>query len=133
MKVKDIMKSPVHSIKNSSPPSKAVNMMVNYSIGAVLITDEVGEPWSIITESDIIRILHSNSQKNELSWLWIRPLHSFNLNALHTISPNNRIADAIQQMAAYRIRRLPVVHNERLVGMITEREIIEKMAQKSMK
>jgi len=49
----------------------------------------------------------------------------------HTISPDATIADALELMRKNNIRRLPVVKNGELVGIITEREILEVSPSKA--
>jgi predicted transcriptional regulator len=133
MQVSEVMTAPIITIACDEPLSRAVNIMANKKIGAIVILDYDSSPWSIITESDIIRILSKHSNDENIDWLWKRPIHSFRLKALHYINSGGSISDAIQRMAAYRIRRLPVIDDEELMGMVTEREILDKMASKSLR
>lgn len=43
----------------------------------------------------------------------------------YTVSPDSTIADALDLMRSKKIRRVPVVKNEKLVGIITERKLLE--------
>ncbi|HHV96319.1 MAG TPA: CBS domain-containing protein [Clostridiaceae bacterium] len=49
----------------------------------------------------------------------------------YTISPDATIADALELMRKNNVRRLPVVKNGELVGIITEREILEVSPSKA--
>jgi CBS-domain-containing membrane protein len=42
-----------------------------------------------------------------------------------TVAPETRIEDAIKIMGAKRIRRLPVVKDGKLIGMVTERDLLQ--------
>jgi hypothetical protein len=44
---------------------------------------------------------------------------------LVTIPPNTDVADAARKMAKLKIRRLPVVVRNELVGMLTEKDILK--------
>jgi CBS domain-containing protein len=44
-----------------------------------------------------------------------------------TCSPDDDLVDALARMLERRVRRLPVVENDRLVGILTERDLMAAM------
>jgi CBS domain-containing protein len=74
----------------------------------------------IITERDIVRII-ALLQPSSLTV----PLQEFMSKPVITLSPNNSIKDAIQTMQLKNIRTLPVVENQDLQGIITEKDIFK--------
>ena len=74
----------------------------------------------IITERDIVRII-ALLQPSSLTV----PIREFMSKPVITLSPNNSIKDAIQTMQLKNIRTLPVVENQDLQGIITEKDIFK--------
>jgi CBS domain-containing protein len=104
-------------------------MNVN-SIGSLIIvkrldsnnpnTSNNKEIIGIITERDIVRIVGLLQPS-----LLTVPIREFMSKPVITLSPNNSIKDAIQTMQLKNIRTLPVVENENLQGIITEKDIFK--------
>ena len=74
----------------------------------------------IITERDIVRIIGLLQPS-----LLTVPIREFMSKPVITLSPNNSIKDAIQTMQLKNIRTLPVVENQDLQGIITEKDIFK--------
>ena len=74
----------------------------------------------IITERDIVRII-ALLQPSSLTV----PIREFMSKPVITLSSNNSIKDAIQTMQLKNIRTLPVVENQNLQGIITEKDIFK--------
>jgi CBS domain-containing protein len=53
---------------------------------------------------------------------------SFMTTPVITIAPSASLWDALQLMQQNRIRRLPIVQNEKLIGIITEKDVVKAVA-----
>ena len=105
-------------------------VMNENSIGSLIIvkrldsnnpnTSNNKEIIGIITERDIVRIIGLLQPS-----LLTVPIREFMSKPVITLSPNNSIKDAIQTMQLKNIRTLPVVENENLQGIITEKDIFK--------
>jgi CBS domain-containing protein len=106
-------------------------IMNDNSIGSVIIVKGLDsndpnrrnnnkEIVGIITERDIVRII-GLLQPSSLTV----PIREFMSKPVITLSPNNSIKDAIQTMQLKNIRTLPVVENQNLQGIITEKDIFK--------
>jgi CBS domain-containing protein len=105
-------------------------VMNENSIGSLIIVNRLDsnnpnrsnnkEIIGIITERDIVRII-GLLQPSSLTV----PIREFMSKPVITLSPNNSIKDAIQTMQLKNIRTLPVVENENLQGIITEKDIFK--------
>jgi CBS domain-containing protein len=106
-------------------------IMNENSIGSVIIVKGLDsnnanrsnnnkEIVGIITERDIVRII-ALLQPSSLTV----PIREFMSKPVITLSPNNSIKDAIQTMQLKNIRTLPVVENQDLQGIITEKDIFK--------
>ena len=96
-----------------------VKEMKGEGVGSIIIVEH-GKPIGVITESDILRKVVAegkNSSKIMVESIMSAPPV--------TVAPETRIEDAIKIMGEKRIRRLPVVKEGKLVGMVTERDLLQ--------
>jgi CBS domain-containing protein len=86
--------------------------MTDKGIGCVVVTEN-GKPVGILTERDVMKeiVKDKNILEKDVSSLMTRPLIS--------VSPDTPVVDALDLMRKKNIRRLPVVDEGRLVGLIT--------------
>jgi CBS domain-containing protein len=99
----------------------ACRIMNKNNIGCVVVVDKSGkneEPVGILTERDVVRIfgtLDAASSHSPLSEIMSKPLI--------TISTNSSIKDALQTMQQKNIRRLVILDKEKMIGIITDKDI----------
>ena len=114
--VSTIMSTNIVTVTAAEKVSVALRTMVRNKIGSVIAVEK-GKPVGILTERDIsTRIargqnLRSMLVKNAMS------------KPLVTVAPSVTVLEAVEQMVRKDIRRLPVMENDKLVGMVTERDI----------
>lgn len=115
--VSGLMTRRVLTIQADRPLSDCVRMMRDAKIGCVVVV-ESEKPVGIFTERDLIRQIANQgaeSLNQAMTQVMTRPLA--------TILPAATVWDAIALMGRLGIRRLPVVENEKLVGILTERDV----------
>ncbi|HDD63773.1 MAG: histidine kinase [Thermofilum sp. ex4484_79] len=119
--VGDIMTSPVVTVLFSDPVIAAVNKMITHDIGAVIVMMG-GQPAGIITERDILKkiIMEGRDPKKTMC-------QDIMTKPLVTVESDTPVARALALMKEKDIRRLPVVKMGRLVGIVTEKDIIRKI------
>ncbi|MCP8322615.1 MAG: CBS domain-containing protein [Candidatus Methylarchaceae archaeon HK02M2] len=118
--VRDVMTKNVKTVGIYENVREAVQKMNKFNIGSVVVVDtERRRPIGIVTERDILRMveLHSEPKLFEIKKIMSTPLV--------TINPNTDIEDAAKLMTKKRIKRLPVIENDRLVGIITSSDIMK--------
>jgi CBS domain-containing protein len=96
----------------------AAKEMTSNDVGSVIVMKD-GGPVGIVTERDILRKLVSEDIKPSL--VEVGELMS---SPLIYASPDDNLLDAIGKMAKERIRRLPVIEEDKLVGILTDTDII---------
>ncbi|MGH2723775.1 MAG: CBS domain-containing protein [Actinomycetota bacterium] len=114
-------------LKTASPDMNAADaavLMKQFDIGVVPVTD--GEELvGLVTDRDlVVRVLAD--RKNPLE---VR-LGDIATKAPVTVSPDSRISEARELMAEHRIRRLPVMKADRLVGIISMGDVAVADASK---
>jgi len=93
----------------------------------LVILDQDNRPWSIITSTEMLRL--QEEREVQIKAFWKRPLYSFNLRALHHIGPLCTIDDAYLQMSAFNVKRLPVIQDGNILGLVTLQSVLEHMNQ----
>jgi len=130
MKVKDILatKGPqVFTIGENMPLKQAVDYLANNKIGVLLVLSDDGKITGIISERDIIREL-SKDFANALE----KKVSDAMTKQVIFCEPDDEINYIESVMTNNKIRHLPVLHEKRLVGLISIGDVV-KAAHKEMK
>ncbi len=112
--VRDIMKKNVITIQYNKSALDASKLLKEKEISFLVIQKD-GNPIGLVTERDIVRKIAAEDKKS--SELLIKDLMS---KKFKWVKPEDSIEDAIQKMLNNNIRRLLVLENDRLVGVITQ-------------
>jgi CBS domain-containing protein len=112
-----LMSSPVTTVRTSDPLSVAAKKMVKQNIGSVVVV-EGKEPAGIITERDITRQVIKGGS------ILRKPAKKIMSKLDTTASPNTTIQQAFELMLENRVRRLPVIEQRKLVGIVTEKDLM---------
>ena len=115
--VSQIMTKDVKNAKTSEPVLYAIGLMAKHKISSVVIVDEKGKPVGMFTEKDAIRIIPEHKRP------LILELKSVMSTPLVTILPSSSLSTVLVLMAERNINHLPVVENDKLVGIVTEKDI----------
>jgi CBS domain-containing protein len=115
--VNDIMTSKVKTAEGTATVLEAAVLMERSKIGSLVITSR-GVPVGIVTEGDISRAVAKklNVEKVTLKSIMGQPLI--------TAKREMRIEEAAKLMADSKIKKLPVVDYGKLVGVVTQTDIV---------
>ncbi len=115
---KDIMKPYTNLFNGNLTAREAAKIMSNDHIGFIIVEKD-GKPYGIVTEWDYVnKIVSKDLDPKDVKLCDI-------MNApLKSISPNTPTDQVTEIMNKEGIRRLPVVENGKLVGVITSRDIL---------
>lgn len=113
MKVRDVMTSDVSVVSSSSSIREAASQMKKLNVGSIPVCDSSNRPVGIVTDRDIVVRNVSEGMDCNTS---VDNVMSKNLI---TVSPDTDIHEAANIMADNQIRRLPVVDNNQIIGMLS--------------
>ena len=120
--VESVMRRPPVTTLFSDTISSIAEKMVSKNIGAVIIMSG-GTPTGIVTERDIVeKIVRARRDPNKTRAQEIMS------SPLLSIEVDRSIADALELMRKRKTRRLAVTRKGRLVGIVTERRILDSLA-----
>jgi len=119
MFVKDIMTSPVVTIRENETIYKAAQLMDKHDIGCIIVTGKEEKPVGILTERDLItRVLAKNTLPSRVK------AGKVMTTPLITINPDETLAEAARKMSKLNIRRLGVLYKGNLEGIISSKDIL---------
>jgi acetoin utilization protein AcuB len=117
MQVRNIMKSPVVSIEPEQSVRAAAQAMREHGIGSVVVARE-GRLVGILTERDV---LHAAAQLDDLG---AARVGDHMTAPVITASPNWDVTVAATEMTHRQIRHLVVLEQERLLGVVSLRDVL---------
>ncbi len=119
MIVRDIMTKNIKTVKPDDTVHAAVLKMNKFDIGSVIVVNS-GRPIGIITETNVMRRIVE--PRMDPATVWTKDIMS---SPLTTIDENAAIEEAAKIMADKRINRLPVMKDNKLVGLISSSDIVK--------
>jgi CBS domain-containing protein len=121
-KIDTWMNRNVQTIARDRPVVEAAEMMRKFNIGCVIVVDH-DEPVGIVTESDIIRKVmakHWNADQT--------PVHEIMSAHVITAEVGMDIKEVSDLMVRHNIKKIAVVDNHKLKGIITSTDIVRVLA-----
>ncbi|MFQ6135658.1 MAG: cyclic nucleotide-binding/CBS domain-containing protein [Candidatus Hydrothermarchaeales archaeon] len=117
VRVKEVMTQKVITVTPNETVDNATKLMAEKDIGCVIVVEN-GRPTGIVTERNICYgVAASNRLASEVE---VKEIMS---SPLHTIEQDKTLIEAAKIMAKKNFRRLPVVEGEKLIGIITNKDI----------
>ncbi|SED51548.1 CBS domain-containing protein [Streptomyces sp. TLI_105] len=125
---KDIMHSGAQWIPAHETLDRAAQMMRDHNVGSLPIADENERLCGIITDRDIVvgcvaeghdpsRITCGEMAKGTPRW----------------VESDADVGVVLEEMQSHQIRRLPVIEDKRLVGMISEADLAQHLSDEQIK
>jgi CBS domain-containing protein len=119
--------APVDTIERGLNVSLAAGIMKERARGALIVVDG-GKPVGIVTERDLVRRVLAEG-KNPSS----TRVGDVASGSLISVGPEATVASAVDVMYKNAIRRLPVIEEGRLIGMITTTDLARAMQREGEK
>jgi CBS domain-containing protein len=120
--VKDLLNRSSGSTVLVSPTDtvyRALQLMAENNVGAVMICEE-NQMQGIFTERDYCRkiILMGRSSLNT-------PIQDIMTKKMITVKPQQSLEECMELMTRYHIRHLPVEEDDKLVGVVSMRDVMD--------
>jgi CBS domain-containing protein len=114
--IREVMSSKLVTVEPSTSVAAAVTIMGMQRVGAVLVM-ESEKLEGIFTERDLVRAMSHDigaSSQSVAQWMTRNPV---------TVGPEASVEQALEIMLAGHFRHLPVMESERLVGVVSIRDL----------
>lgn len=122
--VRSIMTQQLETLGHDARISDAVEVIVGKKIGGLPVVDRDGVLAGIVTERDVLGVLAA-----ERSPLRVEDVMS---QALRVTAPDCPIATVTRDMTKHRFRRLPVVSDDVLYGIVTATDIMRYLGSREV-
>lgn len=119
--VKDVMTRDVKVVGSDSSVRAVVAAMNEFDIGSMIVI-EGDKPVGVISERDVLRRVVEPCLSPETT-----TARQIMTSPVVTICESASVDEAVKLMAEKRVRKIPVMKEERLVGIITYTDIVSKV------
>jgi CBS domain-containing protein len=113
MKVRDVMTKSVATIRPDATIKDAAQLMQQHNVGSLPVVDSNGLV-GIVTDRDIV-VRNIAAGQDPMS----TPVKNVMTSQVTTVTPEEDVHAISRMMSTRQIRRVPVVENQRLVGMVS--------------
>jgi len=110
----------VTTVRTTEKVSEAVTKLNEERIGALVVLDRWGKLAGMFSERDVIHVLARDGAA-ALDY----EVHELMTPDVTTCTPQDRIEDVMALMTAHRVRHLPVVEGDRLIGLISIGDLVK--------
>ena len=111
----------IYAVSKEAKLREAIAMLNEKNIGVVLITDSSGKLAGILSERDIVRrsLLQETGFRDE-------PVTKSMTKNVLTVAPSTTIDEVMEVMSNSRIRHVPVLDGDNIVGLISIGDIVKR-------
>lgn len=144
MQVKDVMTQKVISIEASASVLKAARLMLQNHISGLPVVDKDGKLIGIVTEGDFLRRSELGTQRGRPKWLEFiigpgrladeyvhasgRKVEEIMTPDPYTVTEEDTLEHLVEVMQGRRVKRLPVVRDGRMVGIVSRANLMLALA-----
>ena len=121
MNIREVMTRNPECVSPGDSIQRAARIMRDCDTGAVPVVNN-GRPVGMLTDRDIVIRAVAEGQLN-------RPIREIVTTGIVYATPDMSTREAEELMSEHQIRRLPVVENERIVGIVSLGDIVVKEAK----
>ena len=100
----------------------AIRLMNQKKIGALVVVDDLGQVEGIVTERDILRIV--DNYKGLPAYITVADIMT-SRERLIIAGKNQSVEEIMETMTEKRIRHMPVVEENRLIGIISIGDVVK--------
>ncbi len=111
----------VHSVPPTATVYEALKLMAEKNIGAVVVADG-GRLHGIFSERDFARAMVTRGRVPETT-----SVKEIMTTRVVSINPDTRINECMALMTEKRIRHLPVLEGEKLIGLVSIGDVVKSM------
>ena len=119
--VKEIMSNSIVSVDSSVTATNAAKMMEDTGVGAVIVLEN-NLPVGIVTDRDFAIKITAHSYPIDT------PVRRIMSSPLISIDPNSDLWVASDLMSTRNVRKLPVIDDDRVIGILTSSDVVRHIA-----
>ena len=146
MKARDVMTPEVVSVRPETPTQEVARLLLGAGISACPVVDEGGAPIGMVSEGDLMGRGEAEREARRDWWLallaegealnekFVASLHATERRArdvmsapVVTVTEDTDVAEIARLLAEYRIKRVPIVRDGRVVGIASRADLLRAL------
>ncbi|WP_125634259.1 HPP family protein [Nonomuraea sp. WAC 01424] len=135
MLVREVMSSPVVTVRRTDPVRRAVRVLYGHDITAAPVVDDSGRLVGVVSELDLLRGEFEPDPRATATAAAAsgepppRLVLEVMTREVVTVTETTDVTTAIEFMVGRRVKSLPVVRGGQLVGMVSRRDLMAVLAR----
>jgi CBS-domain-containing membrane protein len=122
-KAADIMTTNVITAKKDMLLTDVIALLLRWHISALPVVDYEDKIVGIVSEIDLVNLtFDGNAADTTVEEVMVTDIISF--------SPSTQLADLVQTFSKRHLRRVPIIENGKVVGIISRRDILREMLRR---
>jgi CBS domain-containing protein len=149
---RDLMTTKVTSVRADTPAREIARILADHRISAVPVIDGTGAPIGMVSEGDLVARDEADRVMRRDWWLTLlaegeaviaefmdvlapegRTARDIMSAPIITVGEATDISDVARLLATYRIKRVPVVEDGRIVGIVSRADLVRALASEPAK
>ena len=122
VEVSEVMTKEVVTVGPHYNVADVASLMDAKGIGSVIVLED-DRVLGILTERDILKVIGAGEDPKNVA------AHEALIDDLYTIAPTASIEEAASQMTQAKVRHLPVIEEDKIVGIISIRDVVRWSAR----
>jgi len=150
MKARDVMTSPVITVRSAAAVKDVARLFLEHRISAVPVVDDQGKLVGIVSEGDFLHRSEIGTQQRQRPW-WLalmagdqglaadyikshaKSVADIMTRDVITADPDTPLNEIAATLEEHGIKRVPIVHNGELVGIISRANLVQALASSGSK
>lgn len=144
MKARNVMVSPVVTVKPSASVKEAAKLLLQRRISAVPVVDDQGKVVGIVSEGDLLHRVEAGTERQRSWWLLemtgdetlaaeyvkahARKVADVMTSPVKTATPDTPLHEVATLMERNAIKRVPIVKDGQLVGIVSRANLVRAVA-----
>lgn len=103
----------VFSIRPDATVAELLDALAEHNVGALVVSSDGVRLEGIVSERDVVRKLRDVDARSQAR------VSDIMTTDIHTCAPQDNLGDLMGVMTQYRVRHVPIVEQDRLVGVLS--------------
>ena len=105
--------------------TELLRLLAEHRIGAVIVSADGTHIDGIVSERDVVRAMAADPDAGTTGGVRPKPVSAIMTAEVRTLGPDDTVDDAMQIMTSSRIRHLPVLDGDALVGIVSIGDVVK--------
>ena len=145
MNASDVMTRDIVTVRHGGSIAEAIRLMLDNRVSGLPVLDDEGKVVGIVTEGDLLRRSETGTERHRPRWLEFlmgpgriadeyvrthgRKVEEIMTRDLVSVTGDTPLDNVVQMMERRRIKRVPVLAGDLLVGMVGRADLLRALAR----